>query len=600
MIRVLDGVTLHGTVIAALRSAGAGAGAGAGASGRPVGTRDLLVALMRSDNAGEWHRVWLHSGDADAIEAKPLQDLAAEAAGTWQGMTLTRTCLYALEVSRRLSERYRMSPLPPGILALGLIADDTSAASRALGDGLGRNDLITLVQDAVLGTRLGGLQALLPAILADSRAVYEPQKAPPAGDAPRWAPGPPPGPPPASPAGGAGRRAPGPRPSWPGSRPPSPVPRRPQRAPRPPRPRRPRRGRRVVLAVVAIVVAVAVVHTLTRPQPRPVRMFTVPGTRPVSGGARAVVAFSPDGKTLATGDLVSGRVKVWDTATGHLVATLTGSGHSGDPELTPAVDSVAFSPNGRVLAAVVAYSDLGISYGSGYIGLWNTVTWHLTVTLAFRGTGSDSVAFSPDGRTLAAGGDGISLWDVATGRPLATLTARGDQAADSVAFSPDGKTLAGTDGFGDVSLWDLTTGHRAAVLSSSLTGGGGYDGADTVAFSPDGNILAVGDNEGATLWNVATRHVIATLTSGAGDSSGAPVAFSPDGKTLAAVGNDRGGISLWDVATRHPRAILADPAPASVGYVRSIYSVAFSPGGKTLATGDVNGATYLWNAPSSS
>jgi WD40 repeat protein len=554
VIRVLNGVALHGTVIAALRSAGRKA------CGRPVGTRDLLVALMRSDSAGEWHRIWLNCGDSDAIEAKQGRDLAAEAAGTWEGIPVGGTCLHALDVSRRLSERYRMSPLPAGILALGLIADDTSAASRALGEGLGRSDLTALIQDAILGTRLDGLQSLLPRLLADSHAAYDPPQAPSAGNVPR--------------------RAGSSPPSWPDTRPPRP----PRSAPRLRRPRR--RRRRAVPAIftiaIAIVVAAAVANYLTHPRPRPVRTFSAQET---SSLYAAVVAFSPDGKTLATGDAASGRIKLWDVATGHLIATLTGSG------LDPAdsgffsdagIDSLAFSPDGKTLAAAEGYS----GSGSGYISLLNVATRHQTGALTLQYGCIGSVAFSPDGKTLAASGNGcIDLWIIATRQQIATLAA----VALSVAFSPDSKTLAATDGYGDISLWNVATGHHKATLTHSSTSYDSYQGADTVAFSPDGKIVASADGDGANLWDVTTGRLIARLASGAVHNSGAPVAFSPDGKTLAAVGNGNGGIGLWNVATRRQIATLPDPGYAPV------YSVAFSPGGKTLATGDHNGATYLWN-----
>ncbi|WP_316777339.1 hypothetical protein [Streptomyces sasae] len=163
----LDGVPPHGTVAAALQWAARQAG------GRPVSTLDLLVALMRADSTGEWHRLWLHCGDADAIAAKPVQDPASEARGPWKGTPLTHTCAEALDVSRRLAERYGFSPLPAGILALGLVADDTSAASRALGQGLGRQDLLQLLQDAILGTTLSSLRTTLPKALAESAVVGE-------------------------------------------------------------------------------------------------------------------------------------------------------------------------------------------------------------------------------------------------------------------------------------------------------------------------------------------------------------------------------------------------------------------------------------------
>jgi hypothetical protein len=165
---VLRDVPLHGTVVRALNAA-------ASAGRRPVGTLDLLVALMRADNAGEWHRIWLHCGNDEALAAMPFQDpdqgLEQDGdravGGRWEQVPLTGACATALEVAARLADRYDMRPLPPGLLALALVTDDTSGASRALGQGLGRVDLLDLLQRAILGTTLSGLATTLPQILKE-------------------------------------------------------------------------------------------------------------------------------------------------------------------------------------------------------------------------------------------------------------------------------------------------------------------------------------------------------------------------------------------------------------------------------------------------
>ncbi|WP_089106151.1 Clp protease N-terminal domain-containing protein [Streptomyces hyaluromycini] len=158
---VLRDLPLHSSVTQALRAAAP--------TGPPVGTRELLVALMRADNAGEWHRIWLHCGNDEAVAAMPFQDPeqgpGGAAAGLWESIPLTSACVTALEVAARLAKRYDMWPLPPGLLALGLVADDTCGASRALGQGLGRLELIDLLQRAILGTTLSGLRTALPQIL---------------------------------------------------------------------------------------------------------------------------------------------------------------------------------------------------------------------------------------------------------------------------------------------------------------------------------------------------------------------------------------------------------------------------------------------------
>jgi DivIVA domain-containing protein len=239
------------------------------------------------------------------------------------------------------------------------------------------------------------------------------------------------------------------------------------------------------------------------------------------------------------------------------------------------VSSVAFSPDGHTLAA---------GDGNGRTYLWDVAAGHRIAALTDPESGGlSSVAFSPDGHTLAAGdADGWTyLWDVGAGHRIATLTDPGGVGINAVAFSPDGHTLAVGDGNGSTYLWDVATGHRIATLTDPE-----FSGVSSVAFSPDGHTLATGDaDDGTYLWDVATGHRIATLTYPG--SIVFSVAFSPDGHTLATA--DGHGITyLWDVAAR--RRIAAFTAPGGVG----INAVAFSPDGHTVATSGDNGSTYLW------
>jgi WD40 repeat protein len=157
------------------------------------------------------------------------------------------------------------------------------------------------------------------------------------------------------------------------------------------------------------------------------------------------VAFSPDGRTLATVALGTvgdgGRTYLWDVATGRRrTATLS------DPSTGGAAASVAFSPDGTTVAVVD---------GSDGADLWDVTTHRLIAVLtkaydsadvvAFN---PDAVAFSPDGRILAVGTANrrVGVWDVATGRLIATLTAPDGGAVSGVAFSPDSRMLAFVDG----------------------------------------------------------------------------------------------------------------------------------------------------------
>ena len=291
------------------------------------------------------------------------------------------------------------------------------------------------------------------------------------------------------------------------------------------------------------------------------------------------VAFSPDGKTLATAS--GDRTWLWNVATHQQIGV----------SMT-AAEAVAFSPDGRILAT--AGED-------GTARLWDVAT-HKQVgapMIAGRGTGLGrgvAVAFSPDGKTLATvSGDGTArLWNVAdqrqVGVPMIAGRGTGLGTVLGVAFSPDGKTLATASWDGTARLWNAAT-HKqvgAPMIAGAVDTGHGVSGVFAVAFSPDGKTLATASPDGtARLWNVADqRQISAPMIARAGIVLG--VAFSPDGKTLATAGGD-GTARLWDVATDQQ---LGAPTIASIS---EMSGVAFSPDGKTLATAGDFGPARLWN-----
>ena len=197
------------------------------------------------------------------------------------------------------------------------------------------------------------------------------------------------------------------------------------------------------------------------------------------------------------------------------------------------------------------------------------------------GWGDRAVAWSPDGARLAvASRIGIWLYDAHTGAEIALLTGH-TGSVYSVAFSPDGLTLASGSWDDTIRLWDVASGQQQAILQ-------GYtDGVTSVAFSPDGLTLASGHGRDWTvrLWDVASGQQQAILE---GHTSWVwSVAFSPDGLTLAS-GSYDGTVRLWDVATGQQQAILE-------GHAWLVESVAFSPDGGRLASGSEDGTILLWD-----
>ncbi|WJW70100.1 serine/threonine protein kinase (plasmid) [Candidatus Chlorohelix allophototropha] len=278
------------------------------------------------------------------------------------------------------------------------------------------------------------------------------------------------------------------------------------------------------------------------------------------------VAYSPDGKTLASGSL-DNSIKLWDAVTGKELRTL--SGH------TSAVESVAYSPDGKTLAS---------SGSNDYsIKLWDAVTGKELRTLSDHDY-VRSVAYSPDGKTLASGSgaNSIKLWDIATGKELRTLSGH-SYAVESVAYSPDGKTLASGSGDNSIKLWDTATGKELRTLN------GHSNSVYSVAFSPDGKTLASGSGDNSIkLWDSATGKELRILS---GHSKAVySLAFSPDGKTLASGSGDN-SIKLWDSAMGKELRTLS-------GHSQLVKSIAFSPDGKSLASGSWDKTIKLWGVGS--
>ena len=318
-----------------------------------------------------------------------------------------------------------------------------------------------------------------------------------------------------------------------------------------------------------------------------VSLWALPSAVLAIGSAPTQLAYGPGGGTLAVGG--DGSVQLWDTASRALLA-------SRPLPATTYANATAFRParaGGPLLAVAVSNGTVELLNG-------NTLAPVASPFPVISGTGAaESVAFSPDGRLMAAGADdgSVRLFNVTDpAHPRQLTMVRGAGNADpiyTVVFAPDGKTIAAASVNTDsVQLWRLTSGDGLVSAGPDLGGMASYPIG--LAFTPDSRTLAIGNSDKHVyLWDVASparpRRLGAPLTGPSGQAWA--VAISPDGKTLAAGAND-GTVWLWNLAdSAHPA--LTATLSAMPGHV---FSVAFSPDGSQLAAASYDDDTVrLWD-----
>ncbi|MFH7596435.1 serine/threonine-protein kinase [Streptomyces racemochromogenes] len=319
------------------------------------------------------------------------------------------------------------------------------------------------------------------------------------------------------------------------------------------------------------------------------------------------IAYSPDGRLLATGG--KNKVVLIDPAAGKQVGVLTVDRALG------AAAAVAFSRSGGLLAAsytlppdLRSRDDKEREHGRAAVTLWDVASRREVITVVAASQGHmlaqpNAVAFSPDGRLVALGRDGRDsigtalVWEVASGRQVASLVVGPGSngtlgAARSVAFSPDGRSLAvgyGSDLKGAVDLFDVSSSF-APVATLALDNADAF-GVTSLDFTPDGTTLA-GSFGGVAVWDLTSRKLTATLAGV--NSHYQSVSFSPDGKLIAGATSaysQGGGVTVWNLASRKGTPVATGRSGGG--------QVAFGPDGRTLAattdTGELLGAVQLWS-----
>jgi hypothetical protein len=315
----------------------------------------------------------------------------------------------------------------------------------------------------------------------------------------------------------------------------------------------------------------------------------------------STIAYSPDGTILASGE--SKQIRLWDVPKGRELKRLE---KSPEEKLPLAVYSLAFSPDGSRLAS------------GGFdqiVRIWEVSTGKGLHELVAHQASVEWVAFSPDGTKLVSAGKDqtIRLWDAVRGRPIRGFTGHAGWVYCAM-FTPDGKHLISGGRDMTIRLWDVETGDEIrqfiwpAKRNMAMRGNTPTDFL-LVVLSPDGqNLVSAGSNQGLLLWNVnsgqvvrpfretrrqaafadETDHLIRQMNA-QGYAIGQRIyaaAFSPDGRTVATGQGE--AVVLWETASGKKRGQFN-------GHRSVVSSVAFAPDGKTMASGSRDGTVLIWD-----
>lgn len=320
-----------------------------------------------------------------------------------------------------------------------------------------------------------------------------------------------------------------------------------------------------IVTFVAIVALTGITFAAESPKIKGIsdkELFSIQVDDPVSA-----VAFSPDGKFVLEGSGIPGergQAHTWDAKTGKLVQKFAGQ-HKGH------ITSVAIAPDSKTVAT---------ASWDGSVKLWEMESGKCRTTWRLEPTYVEAVAFSHDGKSIAAGtydfnfkqAPYIQVWDTATEKP--TLTLKGFRYFFQSLMFTD-KSLLGSDS-GLLIQWNAMTGKEEKVITSEALG----DTMFRCCLAADESTLAVHVyNKGILLFDIKAEKRLGTIPANLNANS--PMIFTSDGKNLG-VGEKTGIVKIWDVSTKKEIASLKAHSEAVSG-------LAFSPNGGLMVTSAANG-----------
>lgn len=281
------------------------------------------------------------------------------------------------------------------------------------------------------------------------------------------------------------------------------------------------------------------------------------------------LAFSPDGKTLASASL-DGSVKWWNVGNGVNVTLLHTTYHN------DSVTSVAFALNGKLLAS------------AGYdqtVRLWNTTDYSQERSFT---TSSDPlcVAFTPGCDAVAIGLEDGTLLRIRLSDNLQTLFATGtNNPVTSLGFASKGPSYLAAGCGGTVFVWNVA--NNGSALATTLSPLAGNIGA--VVFSPDGSLLLAGGADGVLrIWRTVNFSAAGVFPGYTGAVNA--LAFTPNSQIFSS--GDDGAIKLWQLAFGQP--LMGTVVWTPLGHISPVTSVGLSPDGNTLLSAGTDGALKIW------